>query len=177
MTRIGLSIDELVAATWADERLPRYVARADGLHVLAGEVVAVVGPGAPALRRRVAATTAACAAIDGPLAAGTGTLRVEARRAARAGRQAVSICDPLAGDLDSAAAALAIADLASIPALGLAAVVDLADARVAALVADRVVVVEEGRIDRSYPVLAPRPRRAEDVAPVTERALARLAAG
>lgn len=176
MTRIGLSIEELVATTWTGERLPQYVARADGLDLLAGEVVALVGPGAAALRQRIQASTETCAPIDGPLAAGTATLRVEARRAARAGWQAVAVSDPLVDGLDGDAASLAIADLASIAALGLAAVVDLVDAQVAALVADRVAVVEDGRVDRSYPVLAPRPRRAEDVEPVTERTLARLAA-
>lgn len=175
MTRMGLSIDELVARTWVGGHAERYVARSRGLHVLECQVVALIGAGAPEFREHLSTAIEGCVPIDGPAAAHAGTLRIHAMQAARVGLRAIAVSDPLRG-LSPTAAGLALADLAGLGDLGMTVVVDLADAESAALVADRVVVVADGMPDRAYPVLAPHPRSPREVAAVTARALATLAA-
>jgi hypothetical protein len=176
VSRIGLTVDELAAHAAAGGPGARYVAHLDGLDLLAGELVAFVGPGAAPLRASLCHELPCCRPIDGARAARTGTLRVEAVQARRAGIQSLVVSDPLAGAPDEEAAALALADLAGLEDLGLTVAVDFADPYAAALVGDRVAVVGQTGLDRAYPVLAPRPRSLHDVRKVTERALARLAA-
>ena len=45
MTRIGLTPDELLVATWSGGRPRGYAARMAGLNVLEGETIALVGSG------------------------------------------------------------------------------------------------------------------------------------
>lgn len=175
MTRIGLTPDELAALPAAGRPL-RYAAHVDGLSILAGEVLAVVGPGATALRERISERLAGVLPVDGSYAARGGTLRIQAVGARRVGLTALSISDPLAGDVPPAAASLALADLAGLADLGLTTLVEFADPEAAALVADRVVVAALDGPDRAYPVLAPHPRVHGDVAMVTARTRRRLAA-
>lgn len=174
MTRLGRTPDELVN-TWATGALPRYAARLPGLSVLAGETLALVGEGAEELLGRLADALADCARLDGTVAAAGGTLRIQAYQAARVGVRALAISEPFAG-ATPAMRSLAVADLAGLGAMGLTTVVAVGDVTLAALVADRVVVVVDGRAQVAYPVLAATPRSVAEVAPVTDRVSARLAA-
>lgn len=176
MTRLGLTPDHLLATTWGGEQPYRYVACIPGLTVLAGETLALVGSGAADLRDRLTAAIGDTAPLEGPGAAARGTLRIHAQQAARVGLQAIAVSDPFAVPLEAAARDLAIADLAGVASLGLTCVVDLADPTVAALVADRIVVVRNALPITAYPVLAPIPRRAADVAAVLARTRQRLTA-
>jgi hypothetical protein len=150
------------------------VARIPGLDVLAGETIALVGAGADAVLDALATALDQCAWVDGAAAAEAGTLRVHAQQAARVGLTALAVTGPL-GDLDPAARALAVADLAGLRSLGVTTVVVLDDLGVAALVADRVAVVRDAEVTVTYPVLAPVPRVPADVSAVAERIAARLA--
>lgn len=174
MTRIGLTPDELVT-TWFTGTPPTYAAAVPGLNVLAGETLALVGEGAPELLDRLADALDDCAHLDGAVAARGGTLRIQAHQAARVGVRALAISEPFA-DATPAMRGLAVADLAGLAAMGLTSVVVVADVTLAALVADRVVVVVQGRPHVAYPVLARAPRSVAEVAPVTDRVSARLAA-
>lgn len=173
--RIGLTPDEL-AATWGGECRHRYTAHVPGLSVLAGETLALVGTGSSALLERVAGELDGCLHLDGAGAAAAGTMRIHAVQAARVGIRALAVSDPFSGT-GPATRALALADLAGLADLGLTTVVSLADVTLAALFADRVVVVRDGQPVVAYPVLAPTPRSAAEVAPVADRVQARLAEG
>jgi hypothetical protein len=173
MTRIGLSLDELLASTWASGRAARYAARLPGLDVLEGETVALVGEGAGAMVDRFAEHVQGVLPVDGAVAARSGSLRIHAQQAARVGIHALAVSDPFPG-LGDAATAIAVADLASLAALGLTTLVAASDPDAALLFADRVVLMRHGVVDVAYPVVAPAPRVAADVAPVAER-LARRA--
>lgn len=175
MTRIGLTPDELAALPLSGTPA-RYVAHVDSLSILAGQILAVVGPGAAMLRGRITERLDGVLPIDGSSAARGGTLRVHAVQARRVGLTALSISDPLAGDVTGAAASLVLADLAGLADLGLTTVVEFADLEAAALVADRVVVASLSGADRAYPVLTPRPRTLVDVAGVAARTRQRIAA-
>lgn len=173
MTRMGLTPDELLVATWAPGRRPAYAARAGGLNVLRGETVALTGGGTGRLLDELGGALDSCVALDGATAAAGGVLRVHAQRAARAGARSLTVTEPFRG-LDGAGRALAVADLAGLSDLGLTTVVQIADAALAALAADRVAVVRDGEAVVSYPVLAPVPRTPDDVGPVAARLRARL---
>lgn len=165
MARIGLTPDELLVDTWS--RPPAsYAARLPGLNVLAGETLALVGSGTDVLLERLSDALAPCTIVDGSVAAAGGVLRVHAQQAARVGVRALAISDPFDPPLSPAARALAVADLAGLGSLGLTTVVAIADSALAALVADRVVVVADGEPQVAYPVVA---RTLADVAPVLDR--------
>lgn len=174
MGRIGLTPDEL-AATWSPSPR-RYAAHVPGLDVLAGETVALIGTGTSELLEELAeALVDRPTWVDGPVAAAGGTLRISAQQAARVGVRALAVTGPFDGALDDAARALAVADLAGLRDLRLTTVVEVADVAVAALFADRVVVVAGGRPLVAYPVVSPVPRLLDDVATVVDRVDARLA--
>lgn len=173
MTRIGLTPDWL-AATPSPPR--RYVARLGTLRILAGETLALVGTGTRPLLHELADALPACTWVEGATAARGGVLRVHAQQAQRVGMRAVAISGPVEAQLDPHARGLAIADLAGLAELGLTSVAETADAGLAALFADRIVIVVDGVPLVTYPVIAPVPRRVNDVRPVTERVTARLAA-
>jgi hypothetical protein len=175
MPRIGLSLDQL-AASWAPGGV-RYAAHVPGLDVLAGETLALVGDGTDALLTELAAALGQRTAwVDGPVGAVGGALRIHAQQAARVGVRALAVTGPFDVDLDDPGRALAVADLAGLRDLGLTTIVEVADATIAALFADRVVVVRDGRSAVAYPVVTPVPRLPGDVAPVVDRVGARLAA-
>lgn len=174
--RLGLTPDELIVHTWGADRAPRYAGCLPGLNVLAGETLALVGDGTAALLDRLADVLPACARLDGAVAAAGGTLRIQAVQAARVGVRSLAISDPLPTRADASTRALAVADLAGLANLGLTTVVAVPDAPLAALVADRVVVVAGGYPEVAYPVVSPVPRSPAEVAPVTARVTARLAA-
>jgi hypothetical protein len=176
MTRIGLTPDELLLATWSGGAPPSYAASIPGLNVLTGETVALVGSGREALLDRLGEVLPACLPIDGAVAAAGGALRVHAQQAARVGVKSLVVSDPFTG-LGDEARSLAVADLAGLANLGLTTVVATADATLAALGADRVCIVRDGSPQVAYPVLAPTPRSLADVAPVTDRLATRLSAG
>lgn len=168
MARIGLTPDELLLEAWS--RPPAsYAARTPGLDVLEGETLALVGSGSDLLLERLGEVLAPCTIVDGGVAAAGGVLRVHAQQAARVGVRALAISEPFGPALSPAARALAVADLAGLGSLGLTTVVAIADSALAALVADRVVVVADGEPVVAYPVIAPAPRRLSDVAPVLDR--------
>jgi hypothetical protein len=174
MPRIGLSPDEL-AATWSAEPL-RYAAHIPGLSVLAGETIALVGHGTDDVLTPLAAALGDDTAwVDGQVGAAGGALRIHAQQAARVGVRALAITGPFDAELDEAGRALAVADLAGLRDLGLTTVVEVADVTLAALFADRVVVVAGGLVSVAYPVVTPLPRVPDDVAPVVDRVGARLA--
>lgn len=174
-TRIGFTPDELAAA-WGTNRTQRYAACVPGLSVLAGETVALVGDGTGRLRDRLAAELDDCVTLDGAVAAAGGTVRIHAVQAARVGVKALAISDPF-GATGAATRDLAVADLAGLADLGLTTVVSVADVALAARFSDRVVVVRDGCPVVAYPVVAPTPRSPDEIAPVTRRVAARLAAG
>lgn len=161
---------------WSGQPTPAYAARLPGLNVLAGETLALVGDGTDALLDQLSDALAGCMRIDGAVAAAGGTLRIQAVQGARVGLRALAVTDPFTAH-DPAVRALALADLAGLADLGLTTVVAAGDVTLAALLADRVVVVAGGRAQVAYPVLAPTPRRIADVAPVTDRVSARLPVG
>ena len=173
MSRIGLSLDQLLVATWSATTPPAYAARLPGLNILRGETVALVGDGAAALLDEIANVMPVCTVIDGDNAAQAGTLRIHAQQAARVGVQSLAITEPFATVGDDGRA-LAVADLAGLSALGVTTVVAVADADLAAAFADRVAVVRDGAVVVAYPVLAPAPRAAEVIEPVSRRVAARL---
>lgn len=175
MARIGLSPDEL-AATWSPSSR-RYAAHVPGLDVLAGDIVALVGDGTDdLLAELVGALAGRTTWVDGAVAAAGGVLRIHAQQAARAGIGALAVMGPFDADLEEAGRALAVADLAGLRDLGLTTIVEVDDVGIAALFADRVVVVAGGRPVVAYPVVTPVPRVPDDVAPVVDRVDARLAA-
>lgn len=173
-TRVGFSPDELVLHTWGTDRTPRYAARVPGLNVLVGETLALVGDGTHALLEALAEELDDCVRLDGAAAAAAGTVRIHAVQAARVGIRGLVVTDPFAGT-GASSHDLALADLAGVADLGLTTVVAVTDVGVAALFADRVVVVRDGRPQVAYPVLAPTPRSPAEVVPVTDRVTARLA--
>lgn len=173
VTRIGLTPDELLVATWSGERRPSYAARIPGLNVLRGETVALVGSGAEDLLDTLIDALPACTVVDGASAAGGGTIRIHAQQAARVGVRSIAITEPFA-NLDPASQALAVADLAGLQSLDVTTVVVVDNADLAAAFADRVVVVNGGSVVVAYPVLSPAPRSATDIAPVSRRVAARL---
>lgn len=174
MQRIGLTGDHL-AANWDAVPRRRYAARVPGLSVLEGEILALVGKGSRDLLDRLARQLDRCARVDGGVAARGGVLRVHAQQAARVGVRALAVDGALDEVLPGPARQLAIADLAGLGNLGLTVVVELADPALAALFADRVVVVAGGEPRAAYPILAAAPREPAAVRPVTERIVARLA--
>jgi hypothetical protein len=175
MARIGLTLDEL-AATWSATP-PRYAAHLPGLSILAGETLALVGEGTGDVITRVAAALGDRTAwVDGAVAARGGALRIHAQQAARVGVRNLAVLGPFDADLGDPARSLAVADLAGLRDLGVTTVVEVGDTSLAALFADRVVVVDGGEIVVAYPVVSPFPRVADDVAPVVERVGERLAA-
>ena len=176
MARVGLTAEQLLVATWSSPVPLRYAAHVPGLDVLRGETLALVGSDVESLVQQVAGELGDCLPLDGPACAAAGTLRIHAQQAARVGLRAVSVSDPFAvATLGGAARALAVADLAGFASLGVTSVVVCSDVGLAALFADRIVVVRNGEVVVAYPVVAPVPRLAPDVAVVTERVAARLA--
>ena len=173
VSRIGLSPDALAAE---EPRPAAYAARVPGLNVLAGETLALVGSGTDRLLDRLAVALPWCAWVDGSVAAAGGALRVHAQQAARVGVRALAVTGPVDARLEGHARALAVADLAGLGDLGLTVAVQVADVELAALFADRLVVVRDGQPVVAYPVVQPTPRRPEDVRAVTERVEARLLA-
>jgi hypothetical protein len=168
MTRVGLTLDELLAATWAAGRPLRYAAHLPGLDVLEGETVALLGEGAGALVDAFAAEIDGALPLDGAVGARGGALRIHAQQAARIGVRALAISDPFPG-LGPEARDLAVADLATFAGLGLTTVVAASDPAAALLFADRVVLLRDGAVAAAYPVVAPFPRRAADVSAVAVR--------
>lgn len=176
MSRIGLSPDHLAALTLGGQAPPaRYAAQTEGLRLLEGETVALVGTGTGVVLDVLADELADCAWVDGSVAAQGGALRIHAQQAARVGLRALAITNPF-DQLAPPAKALAVADLAGLRGLGLTVVAEAADPVLAALFADRIAVVVDGRPVVAYPVLAPCPRRPHDVRPVAARVEGRLAA-
>jgi hypothetical protein len=173
MSRIGLTPDEL-AATWSGHAVRGYVARVAGLNVLAGETIALVGTGVEELLELLMDAIPRCTVVDGANAAAGGTLRIHAQQAARVGVEAIAITDPFAA-ASLEARDLAVADLAGLRNLGVTTVVAVTDADLGAAFADRVAVVRDGQVVVAYPVVAPTPRAAEDIAPVSRRIAHRLA--
>jgi hypothetical protein len=173
MSRIGLTPDEL-AATWSARAVRGYVARVAGLNVLAGETIALVGTGVDQLLTLLMDAIPRCTVVDGANAAAGGTLRIHAQQAARVGVEAIAITDPFAA-ASPEARDLAVADLAGLRNLGVTTVVAVTDADLGAAFADRVAVVRDGQVLVAYPVVAPMPRAAEDIAPVSRRIADRLA--
>ena len=168
MTRIGLTLDELLATTWASGVAARYAARLPGLDVLEGETVALVGEGAGDLVDAFAGAVDGALPVDGGIAAQGGALRIHAQQAGRVGVRALAVSDPFPG-LGAEAKSLAVADLASFARLGLTTVVAASDRDAALLFADRVVLLRAGRVQAAYPVVAAYPRTAESVAAVADR--------
>ena len=168
MTRVGLTLDELLATTWASGAGARYAARLPGLNVLEGETVAVIGEGAGALVEAFHDAVEGALPLDGGIAAQGGALRIHAQQAARVGVRALAVSDPFPG-LGLEAKALAVADLASFARLGLTTVVASSDRASALLFADRVVLLRAGRVEAAYPVLAAYPRTPASVAAVADR--------
>lgn len=175
MQRIGLTGDHL-AAHWDAAPQRRYAAHVPGLRVLEGESLALVGDGTARLLERVASAVERCAWVDGAVAAAGGVLRVHARQAARVGITTLAVTGPLDTGLPAAARQLAVADLAGLGDLGLTVLAEVADPEIAALFADRVVVVAGGVAQAAYPVLQAFPRVPSQVRPVTERVRSRLGA-
>jgi hypothetical protein len=175
MAQIGLTLDHVLLKTWGSQRPQTYAARIPGLGVLRGETLALVGSGTALLLELLARELSGCRRIDGAAAARVGRLRIEAQRLARDRVPAVAISEPFVGNGPDARG-LAVADLAGLSELGLTTVVEVADATLAALLADRVVVVRDGAPVVAYPVVAPPPRTLVDVHPVTDRLYARLSA-
>lgn len=175
MSRIGLSLEQLLVATWSASAPPAYAARVAGLNVLRGETVALVGDGADAVLHDLADALTACTVIDGANAAAAGTIRIHAQQAARVGVQALAITEPFSGASDDARA-LAVADLAGLSSLGVTSVVVVSDVDLAASFADRVAVVRRGEVVVAYPVVSPTPRAPTDIEPISQRVAARLAA-
>lgn len=173
MSRIGLTPDEL-AATWSGRAARGYVARVAGLNILEGETIALVGTGVNALLEVLMEALPRCTVVDGANAAAGGTLRIHAQQAARVGVRAIAITDPFV-DTTPEAHGLAVADLAGLRNLAITTVVAVSDAALGAAFADRVAVVRDGEVVVAYPVVAPTPRRAEDIAPVSRRIADRLA--
>ena len=173
MSRIGLTPDELLVATWSGAATGGYAARVAGLNILAGETIALVGTGVEALLDVLMDALPRCTVVDGANAAAGGTLRIHAQQAARVGVRAIAITDPFAGTSPEAHD-LAVADLAGLRNLGITTVVAVSDADLGAAFADRVAVVRDGEVVVAYPVIAPTPRRAEDIAPVSQRIAHRL---
>ena len=174
MTRIGLTPDELLVATWSGGAPRGYAARMAGLNVLEGETVALVGTGVSDLLTSLADAIAHCTVVDGATAAAGGALRIHAQQAARVGVRALVVTEPFS-NLDGATRALAVADLAGLRTLGVTTLVEVADAEAGAAFADRVALVRDGEVVVAYPVVAPTPRRAEDIAPVSRRIADRMA--
>ena len=174
MSRIGLTPDELLVATWSGRAVRGYVARVAGLNVLAGETIALVGTGVDELLELLMDAIPRCTVVDGANAAAGGTLRIHAQQAARVGVEAVAVTDPFA-TASPEARDLAVADLAGLRNLGITTVVAVSDAELGAAFADRVAVVRDGQVVVAYPVVAATPRRAEDIAPVSRRIADRLA--
>lgn len=168
VSRIGLSVDELLASTWASGKFARYAAHLPGLDVLEGETVALVGEGAGDMVDAFTAALPEALPIDGAIAARGGTLRIHAQQAVRVGVTALAISDPFPG-LGPEARALAIADLASLGGLGLTVLVAASDLEAALLFADRVVLLRDGRVRAAYPVVQSHPRVPADVASVRDR--------
>ena len=168
MTRVGLTLDELLATTWASGATARYAARLPGLNVLEGETVAVIGEGAGAMVEAFHDAVEGALPLDGGIAAQGGALRIHAQQAARVGVRALAVSDPFPG-LGREAKALAVADLASFARLGLTTVVASSDRASALLFADRVVLLRAGRVAAAYPVLAAYPRTSASVAAVADR--------
>ena len=175
VARIGMTVDQLLVATWGGAARPTYAAHIRGLNVLRGETVALVGEGAADVLDELTDALPRCTVIEGAAAAPAGTLRIHAQQAARVGVESLAITDPF-GDLDDEARALAVADLAGLQSLGVTTVVAVADVDLAAAFADRVAVVRDGAVVVAYPVLAPTPRSSHDIAPVAQRVSARLSA-
>ena len=173
VSRIGLSLEQLLVATWGAAARPTYAAHVKGLNILRGETVALVGTGAEELLAHLADALPRCTVIEGAAAAPAGTLRIHAQQAARVGVESLAITDPFV-DIDDEARALAVADLAGVSSLGVTTVVVVADADTGAAFADRVAVVRDGAVIVAYPVLAPAPRSDTDIAPVAARIAARL---
>ena len=173
MSRIGLSLEQLLVATWGAAARPTYAAHVRGLNILRGETVALVGTGAEELLALLADALPRCTVIEGAAAAPAGTLRIHAQQAARVGVESLAITDPFS-DIDDEARALAVADLAGVSSLNVTTVVVVADAETGAAFADRVAVVRDGAVVVTYPVLAPTPRSDTDIAPVSARITARL---
>lgn len=171
-TRLGLTCDELVARTWGGAQAPVYAAHLPGLDVLAGETLALVGAGSDALLDRLHDALAGCVHVDGAVAAAGGTLRIQAVQAVRVGLRALAVSDPFG--VGQAGRELAVADLAGLGGLGLTTVVAVDDVTLAALFADRVVVVDGGEVQVAYPVIAPTPRSPGEVAAVAHRVGTRL---
>jgi hypothetical protein len=173
MTRIGRTPDEL-AAEWCGRTRRGYAARVAGLNVLEGEIIALLGTGADELLAELTEALERCTVIDGANAAQAGTLRIHAHQAARVGVKALAITEPFAGAGEEARA-LAVADPAGLRNLGVTTVVAVEDAELGAAFADRVALVRDGHVVVAYPVVAPTPRTAADIAPVSRRVAARLA--
>lgn len=173
MQRIGLTGDDL-AARWDAAPPQRYAAEVPGLRLLEGESVALVGDGTAGLLARLARTLDRCAWVDGAVAAAGGVVRVHGQQAVRVGLSALAVTGPLDARLTPAARQLAVADLASLGALELTVVAEVADPELAALFADRVVVVAGGVPQAAYPVLQATPRAPAQVEPVTARVRSRL---
>ena len=173
MSRIGLSLEQLLVATWSAAAPPAYAARVAGLNILRGETIALVGEGTDVLLAAMADALPVCTVIDGDNAAQAGTLRIHAQQAARVGVQSLAITDPF-GTVGDAGRALAVADLAGLTGLGVTTVVATDNVSLAAAFADRVAVVRAGQVVVAYPVLAPAPRAAGDIEPVSHRVTARL---
>lgn len=171
--RIGLTPDELLATTWSGGAARGYAARIAGLNVLDGETIALVGTGVEDLLAELAGVLPECTFIDGAAAAEAGGLRIHAQQAARAGARAVAVTEPFAA-ASASARALAVADLAGLRNLGITTVVAVADAELGAAFADRVALVTDAKVVVAYPVLAPTPRRPQDIEPVRQRIASRL---
>ena len=173
VSRIGLSLEQLLVATWGAAARPTYAAHVKGLNILRGETVALVGTGAQELLAHLADALPRCTVIEGAAAAPAGTLRIHAQQAARVGVESLAITDPFV-DVDDEACALAVADLSGLTSLGVTTVVVVTDADTGAAFADRVAVVRDGAVVVAYHVLAPAPRSETDIAPVAARIAARL---
>lgn len=172
MSRIGLTPDQL-AATWSASGRPTYAARTPGLNILRGETIALVGEGSEAVMQELGAVLPDAAPVDGGAAAQAGAVRIHAQEAARAGAESLLVSDPFS-DTAEPARSLAVADLAGLRSLGVTTIVVVRDVDLAAAFADRVAVVQAGRVAAAYPVLAPAPRTADDIAPVSRRVASRL---
>ena len=172
MSRVGLTPDEMLL-TWSASSVRRYVAKVPGLDVLERETIALVGTGTATVAAQLRDALGAPAVLDGREHASAGALRIAAQAARRDGATAVVVTDPFS-DVAEVARPVAVADLAGLSQLGLTTVVEVADLTLAALVADRVVVVKDGHVVVAYPVLASTPRSVDDIAPVRARLQGRL---
>ena len=85
MSRIGLTVEQLLVSTWSAAQRPTYAAHVPGLNVLTGETLALVGTGTAAVVDQLLDALPACTVIDGGAAAQAGTLRIHAQQAARVG--------------------------------------------------------------------------------------------